>query len=156
MDVRSRHHRRLRDALPPDVRYLMGAVGGMLTVGAVFYTYVEGWRPLDALYFCVVSLATVGYGDLAPVTDAGRAFTIVYLLVGIGLVVSLGARVASSIIVQREARQARAGDRRPPASGRDGGGTLADDSSAGEPRGQEPGPVEHEVDADEEPDRPQP
>ena len=52
---------------------------GLLVAGTVVYSIVEGWSPLDSLYFSVVTLATVGYGDLHPVTDLGKAFTIVYL-----------------------------------------------------------------------------
>ena len=38
----------------------------MLLAGVLVYHWLEGWSYLDALYFCVVSLATVGYGDLTP------------------------------------------------------------------------------------------
>jgi voltage-gated potassium channel len=58
---------------------------GLLILGTLFYTRVEGWRPLDSLYFTVVTLTTVGFGDLAPRTDAGKVFTMVYIVVGIGL-----------------------------------------------------------------------
>lgn len=71
----------LRDA---EYRGLLLFVGIVLAAGAVSYRLLEGWSWLDALYFSVVTLATVGYGDLAPVTPAGRAFTIAYVLVGLG------------------------------------------------------------------------
>ncbi len=41
--------------------------------------------PFDAAYFCVISLATIGYGDLAPVTRLGRLFTMVYIIAGLGV-----------------------------------------------------------------------
>ena len=56
--------------------------------GTIFYWSVEGWSFLDSFYFCVMTLATVGYGDLAPQTALGKIFTIVYLFVGLGLFVS--------------------------------------------------------------------
>ena len=58
---------------------------GILLLGTWFYAKVEGWRVLDALYFTITTLTTVGYGDFAPRTDAGKIFTIFYIFVGIGL-----------------------------------------------------------------------
>ena len=64
-----------------------------LLVGMFFYHWAEGWSYLDALYFCVVSLATVGYGDLTPTTPIARMFTIVYLINGIGILLALFDRI---------------------------------------------------------------
>jgi len=60
----------------------------MLVLGTVFYSEVEGWRYVDSLYFSVTTLTTVGYGDLAPKTDVGKMFTMGYILVGIGVLLS--------------------------------------------------------------------
>lgn len=69
---------------------------GILVLGTWFYAKVEGWRALDALYFTITTLTTVGYGDFYPKTDAGKIFTIFYIFVGIGLlsgfVILLGER----------------------------------------------------------------
>lgn len=67
-----------------EFRSLLNFVFLIITAGTFFYHAVEGWRWLDALYFSVVTLTTVGYGDLAPKTDAGKLFTIIYILVGLG------------------------------------------------------------------------
>lgn len=63
--------------------------------GTGFYSIVEGLRFVDALYFSVVTLTTVGYGDLAPETDAGKLFTAVYVLVGVGIVLAFITTVAA-------------------------------------------------------------
>lgn len=68
-----------------DFRALFYWVLGILVLGTWFYSKVEGWRVLDALYFTVITLTTVGYGDFSPKTDAGKIFTIFYIFVGIGL-----------------------------------------------------------------------
>lgn len=72
----------------------------ILLSGVFFYRQVEGWGWLDALYFCVMTLATVGYGDFAPSTDFGKIFTIIYTLVGIGVFVGIFARIAQALIAQ--------------------------------------------------------
>lgn len=73
-------------------RIIVGLATGLLLVGTIFYTLVERWSPLDALYFCVVTLATVGYGDLSPQTAIVKGFTIVFILAGVGLVVVFASR----------------------------------------------------------------
>jgi hypothetical protein len=72
----------------PDERAPLLLVLSLLIVGTIFYTIVEGWTVVDAVYFCSMSLATVGYGDVVPDTDAGKIFTVVYVLAGIGILVS--------------------------------------------------------------------
>ena len=64
-----------------------------LLVGMFFYHWAEGWSYLDSMYFCVVSLATVGYGDLTPTTPLAKLFTIVYLINGIGILLALFDRI---------------------------------------------------------------
>ena len=60
----------------------------LLAIGTTFYHLVEGWSWLDALYFSVVTLATVGYGDLSPTTPEAKIFTIVYIFLGISIFVT--------------------------------------------------------------------
>ena len=48
----------------------------------------ESWSPIDALYFAVVTMSTVGYGDYSPSTDGSRLFTIFYLFIGVVCVFS--------------------------------------------------------------------
>jgi voltage-gated potassium channel len=62
------------------------AIAGVLAIGTVFYSHVEGWSYFDALYFSVMTLTTVGYGDFTPSSDLSKAFTMIYVFVGIGIV----------------------------------------------------------------------
>ena len=87
-------YRRLRRAsADPEFRVIALVVAVLLAVGTMFYTNVEGWSVLDSLYFCVITLATVGYGDFAPHTSLGKVFTMVYLLLGIGVIVAFADRL---------------------------------------------------------------
>lgn len=86
------------------VPYLTAAAG-LILLGTVFYSLVEGWHPLDAAYFCAITLATVGYGDLVPVTRLGRLLTMVYIIIGLGL---LGAFIATvTSVSMNETKQRR-------------------------------------------------
>ena len=67
--------------------------------GVVFYSLVEHLSPLNALYFSVTTLATVGYGDYSPETALGKLFTIVYVLVGVGLLLAFLGRLAGQVVV---------------------------------------------------------
>lgn len=67
--------------------------GVVLLIGVFVYHWLEGWSYLDALYFCVISLATIGYGDLTPTTDIAKVFTIIYVINGIGILLALFDRI---------------------------------------------------------------
>src|SRR5688572_8411032 len=56
----------------PEGKLILGSVAVLLAVGTVVYSVLEGWTLLDSLYFSVVTLATVGYGDLSPTTDLAK------------------------------------------------------------------------------------
>lgn len=84
------------------VQGLMGFTFTIIGLAALFYSLVEGWPYLDALYFAVMTIATVGYGDLVPVTTLGRLFTIVYVLVGLGIFIASASALAEAILSQRE------------------------------------------------------
>jgi len=99
-----------RTARNPEFRALLILYGIMLALGTTFYARVEGWSVLDAMYFCVVTLATVGFGDLAPRTSLGKVFTIVYVMIGSGVFVGVAAEFAITILRREDARARNAGD----------------------------------------------
>ncbi len=88
----------------PDYRALSFWVLTLLGVGTVFYHHAEGWAWFDALYFSVITLTTVGYGDLAPTSTVSRLFTIIYIMLGLSVFAGFIQVTASK---QRELRQSR-------------------------------------------------
>jgi voltage-gated potassium channel len=85
----------------PKFRSLLYLVVLTLTVGTIFYHTVEGWRWLDSLYFSVITLTTVGYGDFTPETDMGKIFTMVYIFVGLGILVGFVTPIGEYLINRR-------------------------------------------------------
>ncbi len=58
----------------------------LIIVGTIVYSLIEKWTPLEALYATIITITTVGYGDLSPSTEAGRVFAIIFTLLAIGIV----------------------------------------------------------------------
>lgn len=69
----------------PEAQGPLGAAVALLATGTVFYTLVEKWSFVDAFYFSVTTLTTVGFGQPAPTTDVGKIFTAFFVLSGVGM-----------------------------------------------------------------------
>lgn len=87
-------HLRLRIYLSILIVVILVGMFGMMTF--------ENRTPLDAFYFVVVTISTVGFGDIHPVTDAGKLLTIGIILVGVGCFVGLAASSLDLMIENRE------------------------------------------------------
>ena len=85
----------------PETRALPVVAGALLLTGTIFYWRTEDWTVIQALYFSVVTLTTVGYGDLHPTSAGTQIFTIIYILTGLGVFVALLASVADQYIKQK-------------------------------------------------------
>jgi len=65
---------------------IIGLVIVLLSIGTAFYHNLEGWSYVDSLYFSTTTLTTVGYGDLTPTHNISKLFTVVFILVGVGII----------------------------------------------------------------------
>jgi voltage-gated potassium channel len=72
------------------------AVGGGVAFAAL---EPKPTSPLDGIYWALTTMTTVGYGDLRPVTPAGKALAVFVMLVGIGFVAVLTGAVAQRFLV---------------------------------------------------------
>ena len=72
----------LRD---PRGRSILLWATAQILIGTLVFRWLEGWSVVDSVYFSVITLATVGFGDLHPTTDAAKIFTIFYVLFGLGI-----------------------------------------------------------------------
>ena len=56
----------------------------LLCFGTVGYVLVEDWNWLDAFYMTVITISTVGYGEIHPLSESGQAFTVVLIFLSFG------------------------------------------------------------------------
>jgi voltage-gated potassium channel len=89
----------------PQFRSLVILVIFTLLGGTVFYSQVEGWSAVDAFYFSVTTLTTVGFGDLAPTTTLGKLFTVVYIFTGLSIILGFIDTVAKETLDRRTSRR---------------------------------------------------
>lgn len=82
----------------PEVQCVFTLALTLILIATIFYWLVEGWSLLDAAYFAVVTIATVGFGDFAPQTALGKIFTIGYVFAGIGIFVAAVTALAQAAV----------------------------------------------------------
>lgn len=64
---------------------VLGLVFAVAAVATAFFYYVEGRAWIDSYYFTVVTLSTVGYGDMTPKTDTDKIGATILIFVGLGV-----------------------------------------------------------------------
>jgi hypothetical protein len=79
---------------------------GVLILGAIIFHLVEGFKWLDSFYFCVVTLTTIGYGDITPHTDLGKFIDIFYILTGVGILGAFINLTVRRVTINTNLRQA--------------------------------------------------
>ena len=92
------------------LRWVFAALIAVVVFGVVGYVVLEGWSLLDALYMTVLTLTTVGFREVRPLDTSGRVFTMVLLVMGVGLAlvaVSLIARLVADPGVGARSRRKR-------------------------------------------------
>ena len=93
-----------------DFRSLVFLVFLTLLIGTIFYSYQEGWGLIDAFYFSVTTLTTVGFGEPAPTTPVGKLFTVGYIFSGLGLIAGFINAIAEENLSRGTRRRRNEGD----------------------------------------------
>lgn len=93
----------------PRVRGLLAFTFSLIGFATVVFWLLEDWTLLDAAFFSVVTISTVGYGSLVPQTVAGKLFCMFYILTGLGVFVAAASAVAEALIRRRDLRPHKRG-----------------------------------------------
>lgn len=72
-----------------DSRLVFYWTAGFLLLGTLVYHWLEGWSYLDSFYFSLISMTTIGYGDLSPTTPISKVFTIIFVINGIAILLTM-------------------------------------------------------------------
>jgi voltage-gated potassium channel len=70
----------------------------LLGAGTAGYHLIEGWRPLDAFYMTVITLTTVGFQEVHPLSSAGRVFTVFLSLGGVFTLFYVGVELVGGVV----------------------------------------------------------
>lgn len=84
-------------------RFLLavGGIAALTVLGALGFMLIQGMSVIDALYMAVITISTVGFGEVKPLSPAGRLFTIGLIVSGVGTAFYLLATVAELVIEGR-------------------------------------------------------
>ncbi len=77
----------------------------IISLGSAAYRFVEGWSILDSIYFVVVTVTTIGYGDLAPLTMGGKILTIFFSFFGIAMAFYVISVISGSLFKKHMGRK---------------------------------------------------
>ncbi len=76
----------------------------VVILGTVVFHLLEKWSWIDSLYFTVITLATVGYGDLTPTTPVGKLVAVIFVIVGVGIFLAFLNKVMERRVERRGKR----------------------------------------------------
>lgn len=70
----------------------------LIAVGTIGYVVLEGWSVLDALYMTVITIGSVGYGEVGALSSEGQVFTIFFIVAGVSFVAASITMLAETIL----------------------------------------------------------
>ena len=118
---------------------------GWLALGMFFFAAAEGWSNVESMYFGVVTLTTIGFGDYFPNTPRGVGFHFLFCIFGLGLVATLLGALSAL------AAGGGGDDDEEEEEGKD-----KDSDAEGEPANKKGGPMKKKGDDDGEDEAPKP
>jgi voltage-gated potassium channel len=74
------------------------ALAIVIASGVSGYVVIEGWRPFDAFYMTVITISSVGFMEVHPLSDTGRTFTVLLILCGSGILIYAVSLITAFIV----------------------------------------------------------
>ena len=75
----------------------------VVTISIVGFSVIEGLSPFDAAYLTIVTISTVGYGDITPKTEGGKILAMFVILAGVGTFLFVFAETVETMVNRQEA-----------------------------------------------------
>lgn len=73
----------------------------LLVFGTAGYMVIERWSVFDSLYMTIITISTVGYGELRPLSQVGKGFTSILILLGVGSLAFVASKMAEYLVEER-------------------------------------------------------
>jgi voltage-gated potassium channel len=90
------------DTLHFRLRFYFIALLVIIVFGTIAFHQIEGVTLTESFYFLVVTIATVGYGDIHPVTTSGRILAVILIVLGVGTFLGVVANATELMLNRRE------------------------------------------------------
>ncbi|NPV05896.1 MAG: potassium channel protein [Syntrophaceae bacterium] len=87
--------------MPTNLKIALIFIGVLVAIGTAGFHAIEGWDWLESAYMTVMTLTTVGYGDFAPQSRAGKVFTVALVAIGVGTMLYTVGLVAQTMVEGR-------------------------------------------------------
>ncbi len=80
------------------LRPVIGLLVSILIIGTLGFHFIERWNFLDSFYMTLITITTIGYGEVHPLSTLGRVFDICVILLGVGTAAYAFAEIAGFIV----------------------------------------------------------
>lgn len=71
------------------ILFFVGIIVIIVLIGTIWFHFIEWWDVFHSFYFTTVTMSTIGYGDMAPLTYWGKVMSIIYGFMGAPLFIWL-------------------------------------------------------------------
>ena len=68
------------------IKFTLALLALVFTIGTFGFHFIEGWSFFEAFFMTLITVSTIGYGELHPLSQTGRYFDVVVIIMGVGTV----------------------------------------------------------------------